>query len=80
MSNLYNKQQADQFNLEEVQESTIIPVHQMNYRTELSHVKNELNQAYEQIEEALAVASDQQLNQLLDYKHVLDELRQQVNL
>lgn len=50
-----------------------------DYGSELSHLKNEINEAYEQIENALEVASEHQRQQLERYKNDLQSIVSQVN-
>jgi peptidoglycan hydrolase CwlO-like protein len=49
------------------------------FASELSHLKNEINEAYQQIENALEVASEHQRNRLEQYKKDLEKIASQVN-
>ncbi|RSK49656.1 hypothetical protein [Bacillus canaveralius] len=45
-----------------------------SYGHQLKHLKNEVNEAYQQIENALEVASEHQRIQLEKYQHDLEEM------
>jgi phenylalanyl-tRNA synthetase alpha subunit len=49
------------------------------YGTQLKHLKQEVNEAYEQIQNALEVASEHQRSQLEQYEQDLQQIVQQVN-
>lgn len=50
-----------------------------SYGHQLKHLKNEVNEAYQQIENALEVASDTQKAQLEQFQHDLSSIVSQVN-
>ncbi len=50
-----------------------------SYGTQLAHLKNEVNEAYQQIENALEVASDTQRAQLQQFKSDLSSIVSEVN-
>ena len=50
-----------------------------DYGAHLKHLKNEINEAYEQINNALEVASETQKDQLQQFKQDLDEIVSKVN-
>lgn len=50
-----------------------------DYGNQLKHVKNEVNEAFEQINNALEVASEDQLDQLNQYKSDLQSIVNEVN-
>ncbi|WP_071459718.1 hypothetical protein [Bacillus massilinigeriensis] len=78
-----NKQQAFQAaqqGYEEVQDLYFEIVHDSaSYGHQLKHVKNEVNEAYQQIEKALEVASEIQRRQLLQYMDDLQKIVEEVN-
>lgn len=51
-----------------------------SYGHQLKHLKNEVNEAYEQIENALEVASETQRLQLERFRQDLRKIVQEVNL
>ncbi|TMU87427.1 hypothetical protein FGG79_04680 [Bacillus sp. BHET2] len=50
-----------------------------SYGTQLAHLKNEVNEAYQQIKNALEVASDTQRAQLQQFKSDLSSIVSEVN-
>ncbi|WP_064093394.1 hypothetical protein [Rossellomorea aquimaris] len=50
-----------------------------SYGSQLAHLKNEVNEAYQQIENALEVASDTQKAQLQQFKSDLTSIVNEVN-
>lgn len=50
-----------------------------SYGSQLSHLKNEVNEAYQQIENALEVASDTQKEQLQKIETDLESIVNEVN-
>ncbi|RLQ96171.1 hypothetical protein [Falsibacillus albus] len=50
-----------------------------SYGQQLAHLKNEVNEAYQQIENALETASEHQRTQLEKYRSDLQSLVQEVN-
>ncbi|WP_201714974.1 hypothetical protein [Rossellomorea arthrocnemi] len=50
-----------------------------SYGSQLAHLKNEVNEAYQQIENALEVASDTQRAQLQQFKSDLSSIVNEVN-
>jgi DNA repair exonuclease SbcCD ATPase subunit len=79
-----NKQQAYQAaqqEFEEVQDFYHEIVQDSeSYGHQLKHLKNEVNEAYQQIENALEVASDTQRNQLERFRNDLQQIIEEVNL
>ena len=79
-----NKQQAYQAaqqGYEEVQDFyKDIVLDSENYGHQLKHLKNEVNEAYQQIENALEVASETQRDQLKRFQQDLNRLVDEVNL
>lgn len=79
-----NKQQAYQAaqqGFEEVQDFYHEIVQDSeSYGHQLKHLKNEVNEAYQQIENALEVASETQRNQLQQFKNDLQQIVEEVNL
>ena len=51
-----------------------------NYGHQLKHLKNEVNEAYQQIENALEVASETQRSQLERFQQDLRQIVEEVNL
>jgi formiminotetrahydrofolate cyclodeaminase len=51
-----------------------------NYGHQLKHLKNEVNEAYQQIENALEVASETQKAQLERFRQDLESIVHEVNL
>jgi hypothetical protein len=51
-----------------------------DYGHQLKHLRQEINEAYEQIQNALEVASETQRKHLEQYKRDLDRIVQEVNL
>ncbi|OZM56295.1 hypothetical protein CIB95_12840 [Lottiidibacillus patelloidae] len=49
------------------------------YGKQLKHLQNEVNEAYQQIENALEVSSEHQRHQLEQYRNDLQQIVQQVN-
>ncbi|MFG6115006.1 hypothetical protein ACGTN9_07435 [Halobacillus sp. MO56] len=84
MSYYQNKQEAFQHASNKVNEAertaddVIMAIHEADYGTELAHLKEEVNQAYQQVEKALTVASEHQETQLQSYKQQLDKIRNQL--
>ncbi|MCA1062727.1 hypothetical protein LS684_22370 (plasmid) [Cytobacillus spongiae] len=78
-----NKQQAYQAAEQSVTEvqNTIneLVLDGASYGTQLAHLKNEVNEAYQQIENALEVASDTQRAQLQQFKSDLSSIVNEVN-
>ncbi|MCP3740951.1 hypothetical protein [Rossellomorea sp. BNER] len=78
-----NKQQAFQAaqqGYEDVQDA----VHELvldgaSYGSQLSHLKNEVNEAYQQIENALETASEHQKTQLERFKNDLSSIVNEIN-
>jgi len=50
-----------------------------NYGHQLKHLKDEVNEAYQQIENALEVASEHQREQLEKFQHDLKNIVEEVN-
>lgn len=50
-----------------------------DYGTQLKHLKNEVNEAYQQINNALETSSDDQHDQLKQFQQDLESMVQQVN-
>ncbi|KWW21172.1 MULTISPECIES: hypothetical protein [Peribacillus] len=50
-----------------------------NYGTELKHVKQEVNEAYQQIQTALVTASEHQRDQLKQFEQDISAIVQEVN-
>ncbi|MBY0096074.1 hypothetical protein [Mesobacillus maritimus] len=79
-----NKQQAYQAaqqGFEEVQDFyNDIVQDSASYGHQLKHLKNEVNEAYQQIENALEVASDTQRPQLERFMSDLERIVEEVNL
>ncbi|BCB03777.1 hypothetical protein [Bacillus sp. KH172YL63] len=50
-----------------------------SYGSQLAHLKNEVNEAYQQIENALEVASETQRAQLQQFKSDLSAIMNEVN-
>ncbi|MDT9024241.1 hypothetical protein [Rossellomorea yichunensis] len=50
-----------------------------SYGSQLAHLKNEVNEAYQQIENALEVASETQRTQLQQFKSDLSSIVNEVN-
>lgn len=50
-----------------------------DYGAHLKHLKNEVNEAYQQIENALEVASDHQKTQLQQFQSDLQSIMNEVN-
>ncbi|TKC19242.1 hypothetical protein [Robertmurraya kyonggiensis] len=78
-----NKQQAFQAAQQGVNEAKDL-YHEIvrdsaSYGHQLKHLKNEVNEAYQQIENALEVASDTQKAQLEQFQHDLSSIVSQVN-
>ncbi|KPL60073.1 hypothetical protein [Rossellomorea vietnamensis] len=78
-----NKQQAFQAaeqSVTEVQHSiNELVLDGASYGSQLAHLKNEVNEAYQQIENALEVASDTQRAQLQQFKSDLSSIVNEVN-
>ena len=78
-----NKQQAYQAAEQSVTEvqNTIneLVLDGASYGSQLAHLKNEVNEAYQQIENALEVASDTQRAQLQQFKSDLSSIVNEVN-
>ncbi|KAA0564562.1 hypothetical protein ACQCWA_08465 [Rossellomorea aquimaris] len=78
-----NKQQAYQAAEQSVTEiqNTIneLVLDGASYGSQLAHLKNEVNEAYQQIENALEVASDTQRAQLQQFKSDLSSIVSEVN-
>lgn len=51
-----------------------------DYGHQLKHLKNEINEAYQQIENALEVSSEGQVDQLRQFKNDLESLVDNVNM
>jgi predicted nucleic acid-binding Zn-ribbon protein len=79
-----NKQQAYQAaqqGFEEVQDLYKDIVYDTeSYGHQLKHLKNEVNEAYQQIENALEVASETQRSQLERFQQDLQRIVEEVNL
>lgn len=81
----YNKDNQQAF--QEAQEGTKevkdvlekLSVNGSEYGSQLKHLKQEINEAYQQIENALEVASEHQRIQLEQYQKDLQEIVNQVN-
>jgi DNA repair exonuclease SbcCD ATPase subunit len=78
-----NKQQAFQaaqkgYN-EAVEANNAIVSDSSAYGTQLKHLKEEVNEAYQQIENALEVSSEHQRHQLEQYRDDLQQIVEQVN-
>ncbi|MDQ0214056.1 putative nucleic acid-binding Zn-ribbon protein [Oikeobacillus pervagus] len=56
-----------------------IVIDSADYGSQLSHLKNEVNEAYQQIENALEVASEHQREQLEKFRNDLGTIVQEVN-
>ncbi|MGE7604840.1 hypothetical protein ACQKL5_20595 [Peribacillus sp. NPDC097675] len=50
-----------------------------NYGAELNHVKQEVNEAYQQIQSALTTASEHQREQLRQFEQDIQEIVNEVN-
>ncbi|MCA1058734.1 hypothetical protein LCL96_07290 [Rossellomorea aquimaris] len=78
-----NKQQAFQAAEQSVTEvqNTVneLVLDGASYGSQLAHLKNEVNEAYQQIENALEVASDTQRAQLQQFKSDLSSIVNEVN-
>jgi len=78
-----NKQQAYQAAEQSVSEiqNTIneLVLDGASYGSQLAHLKNEVNEAYQQIENALEVASETQRAQLQQFKSDLSSIVSEVN-
>ncbi|MGM0750843.1 MAG: hypothetical protein ACQET6_02875 [Bacillota bacterium] len=78
-----NKQQAFQAAEQSVTEiqNTIneLVLDGASYGSQLAHLKNEVNEAYQQIENALEVASETQRAQLQQFKSDLSSIVDEVN-
>ncbi|MGG1632643.1 MULTISPECIES: hypothetical protein [Rossellomorea] len=78
-----NKQQAYQAAEQSVTEiqNTIneLVLDGASYGSQLAHLKNEVNEAYQQIENALEVASETQRAQLQQFKSDLSSIVSEVN-
>jgi ElaB/YqjD/DUF883 family membrane-anchored ribosome-binding protein len=78
-----NKQQAYQAAEQSVTEiqNTIneLVLDGASYGSQLAHLKSEVNEAYQQIENALEVASDTQRAQLQQFKSDLSSIVSEVN-
>lgn len=78
-----NKQQAYQAAEQSVTEiqNTIneLVLDGASFGSQLAHLKNEVNEAYQQIENALEVASDTQRAQLQQFKSDLSSIVSEVN-
>ncbi|MGF3102986.1 hypothetical protein [Rossellomorea sp. DUT-2] len=83
MSYHKNKQQAYQAAEQSVTEiqNTIneLVLDGASYGSQLAHLKNEVNEAYQQIENALEVASETQRAQLQQFKSDLSSIVSEVN-
>jgi flagellar biosynthesis chaperone FliJ len=72
--------QAAQRGVEDVQELYHEIVHDSgSYGYQLKHLKNEVNEAYQQIENALEVASEHQKVQLQTFQQDLQNMVNEVN-
>ncbi|MRH42608.1 hypothetical protein GH741_07910 [Aquibacillus halophilus] len=49
------------------------------YGSELSHLSNEFNETYMQIDNALESASESQSNQLFEYKQTIGKIIEKIN-
>ncbi|MBM7552630.1 hypothetical protein [Thalassobacillus pellis] len=80
MSYHQNKQEAFQHASNKVNEAersserVLSSIGEADYGRELAHLKEEINQAYQQVEKALTVASEHQEEQLISYKNQLDKI------
>ncbi|WP_409270214.1 hypothetical protein V1499_12310 [Neobacillus sp. SCS-31] len=78
-----NKQQAFQAAQQGVEEArdlfTEIVRDSASYGHQLKHLKNEVNEAYQQIENALEVASEHQRIQLEQFREDLQRMVEEVN-
>ncbi|CEG27384.1 hypothetical protein [Bacillus sp. B-jedd] len=78
-----NKQQAFQAAQQGVEEArelySEIIRDSASYGYQLKHLKNEVNEAYQQIENALEVASEHQRSQLEKFQHDLKSIVEEVN-
>ncbi|MCT2536390.1 hypothetical protein NC661_12850 [Aquibacillus koreensis] len=50
-------------------------INEADYGTELAHLKEEVLEAYQQINNALESASEQQVDQLKDFKEKIDNIQ-----
>ena len=79
-----NKQQAYQAAQQGYKEVKdfydVIVCDSASYGHQLKHLKNEVNEAYQQIENALEVASETQRDQLERFMADLDHIVKEVNL
>lgn len=77
-----NKQQAFQAaqqSMEDVEEQyDVIDKHASTYGQQLNHLSQEIAETYEQIQNALEVASEHQKEQLLKFQTDLDAITHQV--
>ncbi|WP_053366703.1 hypothetical protein [Bacillus sp. FJAT-27245] len=78
-----NKQQAFQAAQQGVEEArdlfAEIVRDSASYGHQLKHLKNEVNEAYQQIENAMEVASEHQRQQLEQFRHDLQRMVEEVN-
>ncbi|OEH92488.1 hypothetical protein [Bacillus solimangrovi] len=78
-----NKQQAFQAAQQGVDQAKdayeSIVVERADYGSQLKHLKQEVNEAFEQINNALETASEHQYSQLQQFQHDLKNIVQQVN-
>ncbi len=78
-----NKQQAFQAagqGTEQVKDSfEAMDISSGDYGTHLKHLKNEVNEAYQQINNALGVASETQKAQLRQYQKDIQQIVDEVN-
>ncbi|MFD1018303.1 hypothetical protein [Thalassobacillus hwangdonensis] len=85
MSYYQNKQEAFQHasnKMKQVEDSAahvLESIHEADYGTELAHLQEEINQAYQQVEKALTVSSEHQEKQLQSYKAQLDKIKGQLS-
>ncbi|MBE2938945.1 hypothetical protein [Anoxybacillus flavithermus] len=58
----------------------VTKIAQLQYGSQLHHLKQEVNEAFEQINNALEVASEKQRKQLEQFRHDLQAIVEEVNM
>lgn len=61
-----------------VNETAVQSMNDGVFGKELKHLKEEVQEAYQQIDKALTVASEHQVDQLREYKNNLSEIMNQI--
>jgi two-component sensor histidine kinase len=72
-------QDAEQRVSEVKKASSELVVDSADFASQLSHLKNEVNKAYQQVENALEIATETQRKQLEKYQTVLSDIVEKVN-